>query len=535
MIETTLAVQPKTATSPSIAAVGSLLQRQCDCGNHTMGSECDECSKKKGMLQRNPSGGFESTEVPPIVHEVLRSPGRPLDDNTRSLLEPKLGRALNHVPVTAMATPAPQRMSISQPGDFHERQADRIADAVLSSHHGSGLEREQAPEWRYDLSRIRIHTDQQAAESAQAVNALAYTVGNHVVFGSSSYSPHSAAGLHLLTHELAHTAQQSPVLARKAGAFCLGPEVCKDVTTPSSILTEAKKESQTRRTQREKLCNKPVPDPGCRADRHADRAVHLEKLLRGYDPSFMATTEGIFIDRDLEKAFRAVTVFCNTFTPPLANTGHCLTVPIETEKEAEEFNTTSGPREIDGKERGLWRERTLELLIHEAQHTRFRTKISPISKLVPGGVPVLVGKPRKSCSKNEQEQQDVHSAMNELSSMVQEFRLRREFLKTTVGFSPAEKQGDMEAWRDDRVRPDGQSIKSSLRTARCFCGCGDANDLIRETIKFATSSWTVEEMLALDLEMTHHRYSDLNLDWPSGSSSQKIVPDRLLPAGEEMA
>jgi len=125
--------------------------------------------------------------------------------------------------------------------------------------------------------------------------------------------------------------------------------------------------------------------------------------------------------------------------------------------------------------------------------------------------------------------------MNELSSMLQEFRLRKEFLKVTVGFSAAEKQADMEEWRDRRVRRDHQSIKVSLRTARCMCGCGDANDLIRETIKFETASWTAQEAIALDLELTHSRYSDLNLDWPSGPASQKVVPDRLLPEGEEMA
>jgi hypothetical protein len=177
----------------------------------------------------------------------------------------------------------------------------------------------------------------------------------------------------------------------------------------------------------------------------------------------------------------------------------------------------------------------LEILVHEAQHTRFRTIMSPTSQLVPGGSPVLFGKARPTCSTKEKEQQDIHSAMNELSSMVQEFRLRKEFHKETVGFTAGEKQADMEEWRDRRVRRDFQSIKVSLRTARCFCGCDDANDLIRETLKFATSSWTTQEVIALDLEMTHHRYSDLDLDWPSGPTSQKVVPDRLLPEGQEMA
>ena len=526
--------QVKPTVVPVLPATGGSLQRQCACGTHTLGDQCDSCKGKAGMLQRRAGVAFDSAEVPPIVHDVLRSSGQPLDQSTRALLEPKLGNVLGRTRVTP-TTAAPQRMAISQPGDFHEREADRIAESVVSQNHETTLDqKEQLPGWRFDLSGVRIHTDQQAAESARAVNALAYTVGNHVVFGSGSYAPHSTAGLRLLTHELTHTAQQTPVLFRK-GAPCLGQVVCKGLTTPSVTLSEAQKESKTRRTQRKNLCNKKVPDPGCRADKHGERAVQLEELLRKYDPTYLAMTEGIFIDRDLEKSFRALTIFCDEFTPSIAKTGHCITVPIESEKEAEEFNTTTGPREIDGKERGLWRERMLEILVHEAQHTRFRSIVSPTSKLVPGGAPILFGKARPTCSTKEKEQQDVHSALNELSSMIQEFRLRKEFLKTTVGFTEAEKQADMEEWRDRRVRRDFQSIKISLRTARCFCGCDDANDLIRETLKFATSSWTTQEVLALDLEMTHHRFSDLDLDWPSGPTSQKVVPDRVLPEGQEMA
>ena len=44
--------------------------------------------------------------------------------------------------------------------------------------------------------------------SAQAVGAQAYTVGNDIVFGAGQYSPGTAAGDHLLAHELAHVGQQ---------------------------------------------------------------------------------------------------------------------------------------------------------------------------------------------------------------------------------------------------------------------------------------------------------------------------------------
>src|SRR5262245_37765189 len=60
-----------------------------------------------------------------------------------------------------------------------------------------------------DFSAVRIHADSAAAESARAIGAAAYTVGQDIVFGAGRYQPHSDAGLQLLGHELAHVVQQS--------------------------------------------------------------------------------------------------------------------------------------------------------------------------------------------------------------------------------------------------------------------------------------------------------------------------------------
>jgi hypothetical protein len=68
----------------------------------------------------------------------------------------------------------------------------------------------------YDFSRVRIHADAQAAESAAAINARAYTLGDHVVFASGAYAPHSQAGSRLLAHELVHVVQQGHAAPRQA-------------------------------------------------------------------------------------------------------------------------------------------------------------------------------------------------------------------------------------------------------------------------------------------------------------------------------
>lgn len=120
--------QPKkTAASASLPTPGLLLQRK---------------SVKEGAVG----------EIPPIVHEVLQSPGQPLDGVTRAFFEPRFGQ---------------------------------------------------------DFSQVRVHTDARAGESAQAVNALAYTVGKDVVFGTDQFKPNTPEGRLLLGHELTHSVQQT--------------------------------------------------------------------------------------------------------------------------------------------------------------------------------------------------------------------------------------------------------------------------------------------------------------------------------------
>jgi Domain of unknown function (DUF4157) len=142
---------PARTTEATTAPAVGVLRRKCACGTHTAGGgECDSCGKER--LQRKASHRSETTEVPEVVNEVLRSPGQPLDASTRSFMEPRFG---------------------------------------------------------HDFSHVRVHTDARAAESARAVNALAYTVGSHVAVRADRHEPETAAGRRLLAHELAHVVQQS--------------------------------------------------------------------------------------------------------------------------------------------------------------------------------------------------------------------------------------------------------------------------------------------------------------------------------------
>jgi hypothetical protein len=99
---------------------------------------------------RNAPAQSKLESAPAIVREVLSSPGRALDEQTRRIFEPRFG---------------------------------------------------------CDFSKVRIHADPMAAESADALEARAYTFADHVVFGNHEYAPEHSQGRRLIAHELVHVAQ----------------------------------------------------------------------------------------------------------------------------------------------------------------------------------------------------------------------------------------------------------------------------------------------------------------------------------------
>ncbi len=128
-------------------------------------------TKNPVPLLRQATGSLPSIEAPPSVHQVLRSPGQPLDLRTRSFMEPRFG---------------------------------------------------------LDFSTVRIHTGKAAEESATQINAGAYAAGPHIVFGPSRYAPGSAAGDQLLAHELAHVAQASPLIHRSPDDKPAGKQLAEE-------------------------------------------------------------------------------------------------------------------------------------------------------------------------------------------------------------------------------------------------------------------------------------------------------------------
>jgi len=86
-----------------------------------------------------------------------------------------------------------------------------------------GLRERFEQRFGHDFGRVRIHTDPEAGRSAEAVRALAYTVGRSIVFAPGRFRPETETGRHLLAHELAHVVQNRQAPDRPGAALPLEP------------------------------------------------------------------------------------------------------------------------------------------------------------------------------------------------------------------------------------------------------------------------------------------------------------------------
>ena len=106
----------------------------------------------KSLMRKEADSSRSAGGVPPIVNEALRSSGQALAPETRAFMESRFG---------------------------------------------------------HDFSQVRVHTGAVAEQSAQDINAIAYTMGHAIVFGAGRFVPGTHEGRRLIAHELTHVIQQS--------------------------------------------------------------------------------------------------------------------------------------------------------------------------------------------------------------------------------------------------------------------------------------------------------------------------------------
>jgi hypothetical protein len=131
-------------------SAGPVIQRKCACGGSMPCVACEEQKDKIVQRKAGPNPADRAASASAILPQQLGA-GRPLDQSTRSFLEPRFGR---------------------------------------------------------DFGHVRIHDGTEAAAAACSIGALAYTSGHDIVFGHGQYQPTSEGGRRLLAHELTHVIQQ---------------------------------------------------------------------------------------------------------------------------------------------------------------------------------------------------------------------------------------------------------------------------------------------------------------------------------------
>ncbi|MEU4998002.1 DUF4157 domain-containing protein [Streptomyces sp. NPDC021622] len=109
---------------------------------------------------------------------------------------------------------------------------------------GPGVRRTMERGFGAGFGSVRVHTGPLAAATASELDATAYTVGEHVVFGTGGYRPEEPAGARVLAHELTHVLQQR---GSGGGAGPVRPMRVGDPSAPEERAADAGAERVLRR------------------------------------------------------------------------------------------------------------------------------------------------------------------------------------------------------------------------------------------------------------------------------------------------
>jgi Domain of unknown function (DUF4157) len=426
---------PAQCVPPSVSAP-SLLQRKCSCVGS--GNECHRC-KKEGD-QRSIAGPIAPVTAPPIVHDVLRSPGQSLDAATASFMGPRFGA---------------------------------------------------------DFSDVRVHTDPMAAESAAAVDALAYTVGRNVVFGTEQYRPDTPDGQRLLAHELAHVVQQSQAVslplqrACRSAAQCALPSAGNAGQFGGSVEAESEANAIA--------AGGVVPVGGgpasCPSPRHGERAQHLMDLATTAGLGVtIPPTLGFYISACLSVNDGASNASCGAF--PGGAPDHrpdddsCVQVHVSDEEEAKFFQARR-PETLSDPKLRLFLE-MVATVAHEAQHHRFDPKSADV--VTPG----------PECNLDtivpNADGHSVKSLLSEISAEIGEFDVYYRYTKSQPG------KGSTFAMQSEEhnisTRQKGENILGNIKDVQCVCECGTVAKFVEEVFDEASSTWTREEKIEFKKAMT---------------------------------
>ncbi len=233
-----------------------------------------------------------------------------------TLATPRFDHDFSRIPVSSNASVGLQaKLAVNSPGDIYEQEADLVADQIMrmpasspsavaawrqrmlreSDHKEAGrTQRAQGvsaatesksspakettvralnssgeplhpalrsffePRFGHSFDQVRVHTDAEAATSAQQLNALAYTRGRDIAFAPGRFEPHTERGRRLLAHELTHVVQQGWAGRERIQRAYLAPTpdaiATRKVPRPAVVITDQEDEAP-------EIQRAPGPDP----------------------------------------------------------------------------------------------------------------------------------------------------------------------------------------------------------------------------------------------------------------------------------
>ena len=415
-------------------------------GAEASDDEHGQVRRKAGAAQTSHFASAQANAAmtaPPIVHSVLRSPGRPLDATTRAFFEPRFGP---------------------------------------------------------DLSTVRVHADGRAADSAAAVGAMACTVGSDVVFGRGRYAPYSTSGQHLLAHELAHLIQQESVPASTLRrAPCLHGSDCKSIpgdpgrfgarvdappTKGEAKLEFGHPEIETVDPSAPK--DAPVTPPPSRQGLPAN---NLRKLVEDSGFKIPPEASGPFIDEGLTSDVGAQANPCSNFPDGLPKgapkDGCCIQVYPDMENQAKRLLASKSPRTPAQDKTALALTSTV---LHEAEHCHFDSS-TDTAKKIPAESDcnldtVVFHGPGTNFDFT------VKFYLSELSAEIAEFPpYFQNFQKSSTKASHDllhEKEVGLAFNKDE-------SIRGIIHALTCVCSCESVDHLIEHAVHNIIDSWPKDQ------------------------------------------
>ena len=243
--QTAIRVKPEQrGQQPAIAQ--NLLHLQ-----QAVGNRATQGLLNAGLLQAKlrigPAGDSFEREADRMADAVLRMPEPVTEENTSSVGQ---AQSDNVQRVCSECEEELRRQPMEEEEDDELLQAKASTnvsppvnagvESSIASLHGGGRPLPPAqrsffePRFNHDFSNVRVHTGGTAAESAHAIKARAFTVGRDIAFGAGQYAPESRSGRQLLAHELTHTIQQTPLVARRNPLIQRQPETSPGVDSAVS-------------------------------------------------------------------------------------------------------------------------------------------------------------------------------------------------------------------------------------------------------------------------------------------------------------